>query len=115
MAKVSELFKREYLKKQHFLNEDGLLDPLIFKIARVRVGEMTHYGDKTPAVFLYNEEGVETVIRNKINAFRAQIVLGDEVNEWPGKSVRLYYDPMVTNSRDERVGGIRIDDTYTPN
>ena len=110
---ASEYFQKDYLIKSDFEGESGLLHPILFPITSYRLGTMRISGTQRNVVHLESEEvGKEFAIKNVVNETRVVAMLGDEMDRWPGRTLRLFWDPGVKGSSGKTVGGCRIDISY---
>jgi len=101
--KLSEMFPGQYLKKEDLPN------PLRVTLANTYREEVTANGRKTmESVVSFSDAGIKPMILNVTNGHTIGDAYGDESDNWRGKVVELYHDPLVEYPTGKRVGGIRV-------
>lgn len=94
--KVGEMFPSKYLKGS------DLTGPVTVTIAGIEKAELYRPGEgKTTAWVLYCERASKGIILSRpLAAGIAQALGSDETNDWPGRQIVLYPQPMRVGGRD---------------
>lgn len=88
-----------YSNQNEWLKGDDLPAGKEFKVTIDRVEEV-RFGDKEPAKLALRFVGKEKgVVLNKTNAGRLVDVHGDETDDWVGKEIFLYSEPVEFNGQ----------------
>src|SRR5262249_5245437 len=87
-----------------FLGQADVPAPFTAVIDRVTIDQTL----RNPFVLHFAGGTVKPLPLNVINRRTLVTAYGDDDAHWRGRSIEIYVDPNVTNSRGETVGGIRL-------
>jgi len=100
---LDDLIPSKFLKKSDLGDDEHIVT--IRKITKTNVAR----DDKPPEykATLTFDEFAKPMVANKTNLKRIAAALGDDLELWVGKQIKVFYDPDVAFG-DEVTGGIRV-------
>jgi hypothetical protein len=97
--KISETFRSRFLKSADL--QGRTVEAIIEQVTEEQVGENKEI---KPVVYFRGKQ--RGVVLNSTNGLALQAVFGDETNDWAGKSVQIFTEPVLFQGR--KVDGLRL-------
>jgi hypothetical protein len=100
--------KRSQVFPSSYLSKDDVAAPVHATIADVTMEPVKgEHGEESKPVMHFTDKAVKPMIVNTTNWTLLEEMYGLDSDDWRGKPVELYCDPMVMFA-GKRVGGVRV-------
>ena len=105
MPKLSDI----YTPSGNYIKADDLKgrDPAEAKITGFDQGEWPDGSKRFELVLEFDNGAVKQMTCNKTNGKRIAAMHGDEIDDWKGKKITIFYDPNVEYGGEIK-GGLRV-------